>query len=100
MSRYNSEEKWISYKLPCRSDMIFHHLQNKRVNNTEQTDQKDWDQARRVAWRQILRWLESQFALMDVGMTDIKEVFLPYCYDGKKTLFETISEDNFKQLTQ
>ena len=57
-------------------------------------------QARRVAWRQILRWIQAQMALIEVGMVDIKEVFLPYMMVNLKTTFyEKLEQQQFKMLS-
>ena len=73
----------IGYKLPCKMDNIFQYLQEKRAYPGDYTD-RDHEQSVRVAWRQILRWIQAQFALLDVGMVDIKEIFLPYFLMGNK----------------
>jgi hypothetical protein len=60
---------------------------------------KTVEQAQRVAWRQILRWVESQFALIDIGMAEFQEVFLPYVMiDKERTLYDQLRESNFKLL--
>lgn len=58
-------------------------------------------QARRTAWRIVLRWIEAQFAFIDTGMVSLPEIMLPfqYDYDGKQTLYERIEEGKFKVLT-
>jgi hypothetical protein len=57
---------------------------------------KDEIQAQRVAWRQVYRWIESQLALIDVGMAEFHEVFLPYLMVGKnETLFHKMKKNNF-----
>jgi hypothetical protein len=37
-----------------------------------------YEQAYRVAWRNILDWVQAQMALLEIGMAKIEEVFLPY----------------------
>ena len=34
------------------------------------------EQAYRVAWRNILDWVEAQMALLEIGMAKMEEVFL------------------------
>lgn len=53
----------------------------------------DMDQARRVAWRILKDWVEAQMALVEVGMVQLHQVFLPYAImkDGK-TVFEMIEQ--------
>src|SRR6266478_5746936 len=40
-----------------------------------------YEQAYRVAWRNILDWVQAQMALLEIGMAKIEEVFLPYMQD-------------------
>ncbi len=48
-----------------------------------------FSKAEDITWRQLVRWLEAQFAIVDLGMTVAEEVFMPYCVgvDGR-TLYE------------
>jgi hypothetical protein len=39
------------------------------------------EQAYRVAWRNILDWVQAQMALLEIGMVEMEEVFLPYMLD-------------------
>ena len=60
---------------------------------------KDELQAQRVAWRQVLRWIESQLALIDIEMAEFQEIFLPYIMiDSKNTLYQKMVKNNFKLL--
>lgn len=110
---FGNKELW--YKLPARTDNISNYLQARRglEKYKERMDdpavkerlgsweRQDKEQAKRIGWRQILRWLQAQFALMEVGMVDIKEVFLPYClWEGKKTLYEIFESDEIKLLEE
>ena len=60
---------------------------------------RDQAQAQRVAWRQVLRWIEAQLAIVDIGMVDIAEVFLPYMLINKKTtLYQHLVANNMKLI--
>jgi hypothetical protein len=42
-----------------------------------------------VAWRQILRWVQAQMALVETKMVKVEEVFLPYIQGpGGQTVYE------------
>ena len=56
----------VSFRLPCRTEKLLRHLRQDRA------------QAERTAWRQVLRWVEAQCAMIDAGMVQTHEVFLPY----------------------
>jgi hypothetical protein len=55
--------------------------------------------AHRVAWRQLLRWTQAQLAMIECGMTEASEVFLPYWQaNGTQSLFELFKGSEFKAL--
>lgn len=59
----------------------------------------DVPQARRVAWRILRQWIEAQLAMVQLGMTKIEEVFLPYAQDETgRTVFEKLQESKFAGL--
>jgi len=51
------------------------------------------DQAHRVAWRIIKDWIYAQLSLIISGQAYPQEIFLPYMYDGKKTLYQKFVDD-------
>lgn len=59
-------------------------------------------QARRVAWRLILRWIEAQMALVEINMADIKEIFMPYLITNNegKTLYQVMEAERFPALKE
>lgn len=55
--------------------------------------------AHRVAWRQLLRWTQAQIAMIECGMTEASEVFLPYWQvDGSQSLHKLLKGREFKAL--
>ena len=55
-----------------------------------------YEQAYRVAWRNILDWVQAQMALLEIGMAKIEEVFLPYMQDREGiTFFERMEQRGF-----
>src|SRR5213080_1772772 len=56
-----------------------------------------YEQAYRVAWRNILDWVQAQMALIEIEMTKLEEVFLPYMVaKSGKTYFETLENRQFQ----
>jgi len=56
-----------------------------------------YEQAYRVAWRNILDWVEAQMALIEIEMAKLEEVFLPYMVDRNgRTYFETLEQNHFQ----
>lgn len=64
------------YSLPARTDPVYQILSEQRQYTFNEEKLKD--QSERVAWRLLLRWVQAQLALIQVGMVELEEVFLPY----------------------
>lgn len=88
--------KDVPIKLPIRWEPL---LEMANRGETKYIKSGDKDQAKRVAWRQILRWIESQLALVDLEMVEIAEVFLPYMMiDKKRTLYQHLVENGMRLI--
>lgn len=90
----------ICFDMPARVDPVFKLLNGRRSYPSSYTDQ-DRAQAERVAWRQLLRWVQSQLAMIDTGMVQAAEVFMPYIVinaNTNQTLFQRMQETQFKML--
>lgn len=92
----------IPFKLPCRWKPIFDILYSRKKNQTHSDGPINnmQEQAKRIAWRQILRWVEAQMALVNTDMVQIHEVFLPYIQVSisGETLAERLMASNFTLL--
>jgi len=57
------------------------------------------EQARRVAWRQLLRWTQAQMAMIQCGMAESAEVFFAYLQSpGGVSIFEVFAEQGLRML--
>jgi hypothetical protein len=91
------------FAMPVRTEPVFKILNGRRKFPYDRTNcaAKDRDQAERVAWRQLLRWLEAQLGMIDAGMASAHEVFLPYLQDAQgKTAFEVFEATRFRELPE
>ena len=91
------EGKKMSFRMPCNwraVEHIFNTDDRSRVNVRLKKNETIADQAIRTAWRIILRWVEAQMALVEVNMTSVPQIFLPYTImrDGR-TLADTVSQE-------
>ncbi|MCX5713034.1 MAG: hypothetical protein NTY47_08305, partial [Candidatus Omnitrophica bacterium] len=91
-------DHYLPFRLPCRWQAIDSILlsRRKRLRNTGEISK----QAKRIAWRQILRWVEAQMALVETDMVKIQEVFMPYIQVNLagQTLFEKLEPKGFLAL--
>jgi hypothetical protein len=89
------------FELPVRTEAIFKILNGRRQGGYLQGQhrEKDLAQAERVAWRQLLRWIEAQLGMVETGMAQAEEVFLPYLVSpGGQTFFQMFQEHGPKML--
>lgn len=91
------------FKMPVRTEAVHKIFKQRRVKTMKfragDFEQKDREQAERVAWRQLLRWVQAQMAMVDAGMAQAREVFAPYLLEPSgRTLFEFLEETRFKAL--
>jgi hypothetical protein len=65
-----------------------------------ETEKRLRAQAARTAWKLIQDWVELQMALIKMRQAEFLQVFLPYVWNGKKTFYTALKEQNFKLLPQ
>jgi len=57
------------------------------------------EQAARIAWRIVKDWIEAQLAMIEAGLVDLEQVFLPYAQDpAGRTVYELMRERKFQPL--
>ena len=91
----------LEFKLPVRIEPVYQVLLARRKGLQSPGDQRRIRaQAERVAWRQLFRWVQAQLALIDTGMVQPQEVFLPYALHAAtgQTLYEFMAAEGLKQL--
>lgn len=88
------------FQMPARVEPVYKILLSRRSNRTASDVQAAVrQQAQRVAWRQLLRWVQAQVAMIECGMTEAGEVFFPYLQaPSGQTLFEMFKDNGMKLL--
>lgn len=56
------------------------------------------EQAQRTAWKIVQDWVEVQISMIQLKQAETVEVFLPYIWDGKQTVFARIKESGYRAL--
>jgi len=90
----------IPFAMPVRVQPVYEALR-KRISPRNRAKKEDQvqDQAKRVAWRQLLRWVQAQLAMIETGMVRPEEVFMPYIEIAPgRTMFQQLTETKFKAL--
>lgn len=90
------------FKLPAKTDLIFEALKAediKRRKRSHRHTQKQLDelkkQAFRTSFRNLRDWIHIQVSMIEASQIEFREAFLPYFYDGEKTLYQKVVEQQF-----
>lgn len=71
----------VPFQLPAKTEAVFEYLQRKRSSRMRSKPlavKKDREQALKVAWRQVLRWVQAQVSMISIGQIEAAEAFMPY----------------------
>jgi hypothetical protein len=94
--RIKTEFGILTFRLPANVDGV--HAILLRSNQIPRS-LRNHAQARRVAWRILLHWLDAQLALIQAGLASLDQVFLPFCQDQDGvTLYERMRQAKFPGL--
>ncbi len=90
----------LPFALPLREDSILKLLENQRQARKIPAAYVNKEQAKRIGWRILRDWVDAQLALVEIGMVQIEEVFMPYLWNpvSKKTLYEMSISGGFQNL--
>lgn len=56
------------------------------------------EQAERTAWKLVQDWVEVQLSMIQMKQADFVQVFLPYVWDGRETLYQRIKSTGYRAL--
>lgn len=87
----------LPFSMPARVEPLYKILLKRRTGFVDEgIKSRIRAQAERVAWRQLLRWVQAQLAMIEVGMVQRAEVFMPYIQQADGSTFFEFFES--KQL--
>ena len=89
----------LGYAMPVNYQAVYEVLTEEgRIFKGDAGRRKE--QARRVAWRILKDWIEAQIALLESGMVEMEEIFLPYMLagDSDRTLYSALADGQFRDL--
>ena len=99
-----SNNRYIPVRLPARAEKaqaVLKRQWDTGAISHKQGKEKSYgdEQAYRVAWKNILEWVQAQMALLEIEMVQLEEIFLPYMVTKTgETFFEATQKQNYHQL--
>ena len=95
----NYDGQFIPIRLPAKVDKVVSML-NEQVSkgSIPRKFRDDVEQARRIMWRILLDWVDSQMTMVEIGQKELLEIFLSdVCeINGTSTLYEKMIGTGFK----
>lgn len=90
-------EQTLPFRLPCDVEKVYNALmaEHRRSRYHTETQKRVRAQAERVAWRILLDWTKAQITMVKLQQVKVEEVFLPYMWNGKQTLFQQMEQSHF-----
>lgn len=86
----------VPFQLPARVDPIYKIINGDGWNRDRV---RDMAQAKRVAWRQVYRWIQAQLALIETGMVAADEILMPFVQVApNETLYQKAVSGGFQRL--
>lgn len=87
-------------RLPSAPEAVYKVLASKRKGMLDaKAKQRLLDQAQRTSWKLMQDWVEVQLSLIEMRQAEAAQVFMPYLWNGRTTLFHILKEGGFKALT-
>lgn len=95
----------LAFELPARTDPLLKRLLKRRPytfrsrGTPQEYERSLREEAERIGWRQLFRWVQAQLAMIEVGMVSAHEVFFPYLIVGaNRTALRAFEQDTLKML--
>lgn len=90
----------VSVRLPANHQAVYTTLKKQIVRPRTGTMEKLQDQALRTSWKLMQDWVEVQLSLIRMQQVDFMQVFLPYVWDGRRTFYAALKEQNYLALPE
>lgn len=89
--KVNGRDVW--FDMPARVEPVYQMLYARGGDSYRWNEEKNREQAERIAWRQLLRWVQAQNALIQCKMAEAGEVYMAYAVapGSNRTMFQVWS---------
>lgn len=92
------KEKFIPIRLPANTGKVVLMLNEQvRKGSIPRKFRDNKEQARRIMWRVLLDWIDSQMTMVEIGQKELLEIFLSDVCEisSNQTLFQKMTNNGF-----
>lgn len=91
----------VYFRMPAKVEPVYQTMRKRAGGFVgREREQRIREQAERIAWRQLLAWVQVQFSIIELGMVEYAQVFLPYVSagEGTSTVWDVFREQKFRAI--
>ena len=92
--------KMVTVRFPANAEAVYQSLRKQIRRPRQGTLENLRLQSDRTAWKLMQDWIEVQLSLIEMQQVDFLQVFLPYVWDGQRTYYQALKEQNFLALPE
>ncbi|UWG96805.1 hypothetical protein LPY66_18290 [Dehalobacter sp. DCM] len=97
----NMKGNVLNLDIPAKPKNVQRILQKAKQNRVKKGINDDFQQACRVAWRNIRSLIIAQMAMLETDQAEVPEMFMPYLLDDKgRRLYEVFCENGSLLLSE
>lgn len=90
--------KDVLVQLPAKPKLVHAAMQKKKLYPVSWGFEKTMAQAERTAWKIQQDWLEIELTNLTLNQKEPLEIFLPYIWDGRDTVYQRIKNGGYRAL--
>lgn len=88
----------VTVRLPAKVEQAYAVLTKKKGTLTQSQRERMMKQAAQTAWRIVYDWVCIQLAMIELEQVDLLQVFMPFIWDGKQSLYHAMLQSNSPAL--
>ena len=94
-----AQGRTLAFRLPANMEAVWKEMQRLRTRNQIPPRFCNYEQAERIAWRNVLLWVKAQMAMIETGQITLPEAFFAYAITANgDTLYHSLESRQFPML--
>lgn len=90
----------VSVRLPANHEAVYQAMRKQLKRPRPETLRNLREQSLRTSWKLMQDWVGVQISLIQMQQVDFMQVFLPYVWDGRRTFYHALKDQNYLALPE